>query len=223
MGSKSRRWTSTSWRASGTGRSASCSRGSTCCPARPRWRTWSCRCSTPTGRIAGSARSRRWRSTVDPRRGPGQPARPQAERALRWAAAARRHRARRWSTVDLAAEPRLILADEPTGNLSSRQSEEIMQIFQELNEEGITIVMVTHEPDIGQHTRRIVQIRDGRVVEDERLRERLLATDVLASLGHEARGTARCARARSGSTAGRLANSPLRASCSVLRAGAQRP
>jgi putative ABC transport system ATP-binding protein len=123
----------------------------------------------------------------------------------------------------LAAEPRLILADEPTGNLSSRQSEEIMQIFQELNEEGITIVMVTHEPDIGQHARRIVQIRDGRVEEDERVHERLLAADVLASVGREARSAARCARARSGGTASRLANSPLRASCSVLRAGAERP
>ena len=59
----------------------------------------------------------------------------------------------------LASDPRLILADEPTGNLASLQSEEIMQIFQELNDEGRTVVMVTHEPDIGQHCKRIVTSR----------------------------------------------------------------
>ncbi|WP_184200389.1 ATP-binding cassette domain-containing protein [Armatimonas rosea] len=82
----------------------------------------------------------------------------------------------------LASQPRLILADEPTGNLSSLQSEEIMQIFQELNDEGKTVVMVTHEPDIGQHCKRIVSIRDGNVVEDEPVRERLHATEVLARM-----------------------------------------
>ena len=80
----------------------------------------------------------------------------------------------------LAAEPRLILADEPTGNLASLQSEEIMQIFQELNDDGITLVMVTHEPEIGRHCKRTVQIRDGRVVEDEPVPDRLRAADVLA-------------------------------------------
>jgi putative ABC transport system ATP-binding protein len=85
----------------------------------------------------------------------------------------------------LAAEPRLILADEPTGNLSSRQSEEIMQIFQELNEDGSTIVMVTHEPEIGRHCQRMVQIRDGRVVEDEPVRGRLRAAEVLARMAAE--------------------------------------
>jgi putative ABC transport system ATP-binding protein len=79
----------------------------------------------------------------------------------------------------------LILADEPTGNLSSLQSEEIMQIFQELNEDGGTIVMVTHEPDIGRHCRRMVQIRDGRVMEDEPVRARLWATDVLVRMANE--------------------------------------
>jgi putative ABC transport system ATP-binding protein len=85
----------------------------------------------------------------------------------------------------LASEPRLILADEPTGNLSSVQSEEIMQIFQELNEDGSTIVMVTHEPDIGRHCRRMVQIRDGRVVEDEPVRGRLWAAEVLAQMASQ--------------------------------------
>ncbi len=80
----------------------------------------------------------------------------------------------------IASSPRLILADEPTGNLSSQQSEEIMQIFQELNEEGSTIVMVTHEPDIGQHCKRLVHIRDGVVRDDQPVRERLLAIEVIA-------------------------------------------
>lgn len=85
----------------------------------------------------------------------------------------------------IASEPRLILADEPTGNLASQQSEEIMQIFQELNEEGRTIVMVTHEPDIGQHCKRMVHIKDGCVLDDEPVRDRLLARDVLLELAQE--------------------------------------
>jgi putative ABC transport system ATP-binding protein len=87
----------------------------------------------------------------------------------------------------LAVEPRLILADEPTGNLASLQSEEIMQVFQELNDEGITVVMVTHEPDIARHARRMVVIRDGRVVEDDRVEERLHAADALARIAAERR------------------------------------
>ena len=79
----------------------------------------------------------------------------------------------------IASEPRLILADEPTGNLATLQSEEIMQIFQQLNDEGSTIVMVTHEPDIGAHCKRIVSIRDGHVIEDEPVAKRVLAADEL--------------------------------------------
>jgi putative ABC transport system ATP-binding protein len=82
----------------------------------------------------------------------------------------------------LATEPVLILADEPTGNLATLQSEEIMQIFQELNDEGKTVVMVTHEADIGRHCKRKVTIRDGRVVSDEPVTERLRAADVIAAL-----------------------------------------
>lgn len=82
----------------------------------------------------------------------------------------------------LATNPRLILADEPTGNLSSVQSEEIMHIFQDLNNEGVTVVMVTHEPDIGSHCRRIVSIRDGLVVNDEAVRNRLIADDIIAGM-----------------------------------------
>jgi putative ABC transport system ATP-binding protein len=85
----------------------------------------------------------------------------------------------------IASEPRLILADEPTGNLSSQQSEEIMQIFQELNDEGGTIIMVTHEPDIGRHCKRLVSIKDGQVVEDDVVHDRLIAADELVRLTEE--------------------------------------
>ncbi len=85
----------------------------------------------------------------------------------------------------LASEPLLILADEPTGNLASVQSEEIMQIFQELNEDGVSVVMVTHEPDIGKHCKRMVVIKDGHVLEDEPVTDRLMAVDLLAELAAE--------------------------------------
>jgi putative ABC transport system ATP-binding protein len=85
----------------------------------------------------------------------------------------------------IAAEPRLILADEPTGNLASLQSEEIMQIFQELNDEGSTVVMVTHEPDIGQHCRRMVHIKDGQVLDDEPVTDRLIAANVIERMRQE--------------------------------------
>jgi putative ABC transport system ATP-binding protein len=62
--------------------------------------------------------------------------------------------------------PELILADEPTGNLDTRTGIEIMQLFQTLNASGITIIMVTHEPDIAEYCKRIVLMRDGRVVSD---------------------------------------------------------
>ena len=66
----------------------------------------------------------------------------------------------------LVNKPRLILADEPTGNLDSHTSEEIMALFGELNREGITIVLVTHEPDIAAHARRQVRFLDGQIVSD---------------------------------------------------------
>jgi len=90
----------------------------------------------------------------------------------------------------IATEPKLILADEPTGNLSSAQSEEIMHIFQQLNDEGSTIVMVTHEPDIGRHCKRSVQIRDGRKVGDSEVKDRLLSEQVLAEMKREAENDA---------------------------------
>ncbi len=66
----------------------------------------------------------------------------------------------------LVNDPSILLADEPTGNLDSRTSEEIMTLFAQLNAAGNTIVLVTHEEDIAAHARRIVRLRDGRVVED---------------------------------------------------------
>jgi putative ABC transport system ATP-binding protein len=66
----------------------------------------------------------------------------------------------------LINNPKLLLADEPTGALDTKTSEEIMSLFAELNREGITIVIVTHEPDIAEHARRKIVFRDGRIVDD---------------------------------------------------------
>jgi len=82
----------------------------------------------------------------------------------------------------LVTHPSMILADEPTGNLATRQGEQIMEIFQELNETGITIVLVTHESDIARHARRAVGIRDGVVESDSPVRERLLARELLTTI-----------------------------------------
>jgi putative ABC transport system ATP-binding protein len=80
----------------------------------------------------------------------------------------------------LVTGPSIILADEPTGNLDTRSSEEIMAIFQRLNkEQGITVIFVTHEPDIAAHTRRIIRIRDGRIHSDEPVAQPRVATQVL--------------------------------------------
>jgi putative ABC transport system ATP-binding protein len=73
-------------------------------------------------------------------------------------------------------EPKLILADEPTGNLDSRTSEEVMAVFQKLNDEGRTVVLITHEPDIAEYARRIVGFRDGKVVEDRPVENRRTAS-----------------------------------------------
>jgi putative ABC transport system ATP-binding protein len=76
----------------------------------------------------------------------------------------------------LTMNPPLLLADEPTGNLSTEQSDEIMQIFQQVNDDGQTVVMVTHEPDIAQFCKRMVIVRDGKIVEDAPVKDRRIAT-----------------------------------------------
>jgi len=71
----------------------------------------------------------------------------------------------------LVNRPDLLLADEPTGNLDSKTSEEIMQVVGELNRDGITVILVTHEADIARHARRLVQFLDGRIVRDAPLEQ----------------------------------------------------
>ncbi len=82
----------------------------------------------------------------------------------------------------LVNEPSILLADEPTGNLDSRTSVEIMQILQDLNDQGLTIVLVTHEPDIAQFAKRMIVFRDGRIRRDEHVGDRPRAAEVLKNI-----------------------------------------
>jgi putative ABC transport system ATP-binding protein len=82
----------------------------------------------------------------------------------------------------LVNQPSLLLADEPTGNLDSQTSIEIMGVFQKLNESGITIVMVTHELDVARFTKRMVILRDGKIVTDEPVQNRSVAEKELQQL-----------------------------------------
>jgi putative ABC transport system ATP-binding protein len=82
----------------------------------------------------------------------------------------------------LVNNPSIILADEPTGNLDSRTSVEVMSVFQELNDQGITILLVTHEPDIAQYAKRIVVMRDGLIVGDRPVWDPKTAAADLASM-----------------------------------------
>ena len=90
----------------------------------------------------------------------------------------------------LCNEPALILADEPTGNLDSRTSIEIMGVFQKLNDKGITIVMVTHEIDIASYTRRNIVMRDGMILSDQPVARRLIAAEELPRLDSSREGRA---------------------------------
>jgi putative ABC transport system ATP-binding protein len=82
----------------------------------------------------------------------------------------------------LINEPQVLLADEPTGNLDSKTSVEIMGVFQKLNEQGITIIMVTHELDIAHYCKRNLIMRDGRLVSDTRVTDRFIATTEMARI-----------------------------------------
>ena len=86
----------------------------------------------------------------------------------------------------LVNNPVLILADEPTGNLDTRTSFEIMELFQDLNEKGRTIIYVTHEPDIARFATRNVIFRDGKIVKESIVNDRLNAREILKTLPIEA-------------------------------------
>jgi putative ABC transport system ATP-binding protein len=82
----------------------------------------------------------------------------------------------------LVNRPAIVLADEPTGNLDSRTSVEVMALFQELNDQGITVILVTHDPEIASYAKRIVEIRDGIIIRDVPVTERRDAGKDLAAL-----------------------------------------
>jgi putative ABC transport system ATP-binding protein len=85
----------------------------------------------------------------------------------------------------LVTQPTLLLADEPTGNLDSRMTVEVMALFQELNEQGITVLIVTHEPEVARYAKRIVEVRDGHILRDHPVEGRRRAADDLAAMAEE--------------------------------------
>jgi putative ABC transport system ATP-binding protein len=82
----------------------------------------------------------------------------------------------------LIMAPAILLADEPTGNLDSRSGEEIMRLFQDLNQEGATVILVTHDSHVAQHATRIVSMRDGSIIADRPVSDRLDAGEVLGTM-----------------------------------------
>lgn len=83
----------------------------------------------------------------------------------------------------LVNNPAIVLADEPTGNLDTRTSLEIIALFQKLNEDGVTVILVTHETDIAAYAQRIVKLRDGHIISDEKVPNQRNAIQDLAALG----------------------------------------
>jgi putative ABC transport system ATP-binding protein len=88
----------------------------------------------------------------------------------------------------LVTNPSIVLADEPTGNLDSRSGVEVMALLQRLNASGITVVVVTHDANVARHAERIVELRDGEIVRDEQVAERVSAGDELVQLGMNTAG-----------------------------------
>ena len=88
----------------------------------------------------------------------------------------------------LVTQPSIVLADEPTGNLDSRSGDEVMAILQDLNSQGITVVLVTHDAHVARHAQRVVHIRDGQIVLNELVTDRIIAGTEIASLDAEALG-----------------------------------
>jgi putative ABC transport system ATP-binding protein len=85
----------------------------------------------------------------------------------------------------LVNQPTIVLADEPTGNLDTLTSIDVMALFQSLNEQGITIILVTHEPDIAQYAQRLIMLRDGRIIQDKAVKKRRQAMQDIQKMKHE--------------------------------------
>jgi putative ABC transport system ATP-binding protein len=83
----------------------------------------------------------------------------------------------------LVTKPTILLADEPTGNLDSHMTVEVMALFQDLNTQGITIVIVSHEPDVARYAKRVIEVRDGKIIHDDLIKERGDAAKDLIALG----------------------------------------
>ncbi len=81
----------------------------------------------------------------------------------------------------LVTKPAILLADEPTGNLDSRTSVEVMDLFQTLNDQGITVLLVTHEHDVAEYAKRVIELKDGKIIRDEQQVQRR-AADVVAAM-----------------------------------------
>ena len=147
------------WPTFATSGSDSCSRASTSCREPRRWTTSSCRFST-TG-ATGDLDTRALAAASLERVGLGD-RRHHEPNELSGGQQQRVAIARA-----LVTQPAILLADEPTGNLDSRTTLEVMSLFQELNAQGVTILMVTHERDVASYCKRVIELRDGAVIRDE--------------------------------------------------------